>query len=230
MACKGSGVQIPSAPPQVNGPLRRRPPANPAARAADTQQPPVRARDGRPGPGQLRRPGAFALQAPAMLLFGAVALGVVRHPDLGATRWPRAWLVTPSGMRPTGGPTGSWRARSPNGAASSTRRAGWPSCSGLTCGYHNRVGRLQRGSDAPPVARGSWMLAWPAVILGASYLFRWTPAQHPTAAMPRLSWRSGWPETRSAGRVAPAARGTPPEPLKNHATDVDSGARRSYRG
>jgi hypothetical protein len=30
MACKGSGVQIPSAPPQVNGPLRRRPPRIPA--------------------------------------------------------------------------------------------------------------------------------------------------------------------------------------------------------
>jgi hypothetical protein len=29
MACKGSGVQIPSAPPQVRGPLHRRPPANP---------------------------------------------------------------------------------------------------------------------------------------------------------------------------------------------------------
>ena len=38
MACKGSGVQIPSAPPQVNGPLRRRPPANPRARAANRQQ------------------------------------------------------------------------------------------------------------------------------------------------------------------------------------------------
>ena len=36
MACKGSGVQIPSAPPQVRGPLRRRPPANPGPRAADT--------------------------------------------------------------------------------------------------------------------------------------------------------------------------------------------------
>ena len=38
MACKGSGVQIPSAPPQVSGPLRRRPPANRGARAADRQQ------------------------------------------------------------------------------------------------------------------------------------------------------------------------------------------------
>jgi hypothetical protein len=40
MACKGSGVQIPSAPPQVSGPLRRRPLANPGPRAADTQQRP----------------------------------------------------------------------------------------------------------------------------------------------------------------------------------------------
>src|SRR4029453_5146491 len=37
MACEGSGVQIPSAPPQINGPLRRRPPANPGARAATSQ-------------------------------------------------------------------------------------------------------------------------------------------------------------------------------------------------
>jgi riboflavin biosynthesis pyrimidine reductase len=36
MACKGSAVQIPSAPPQVSGPLRPRPPANPGPRAADT--------------------------------------------------------------------------------------------------------------------------------------------------------------------------------------------------
>jgi hypothetical protein len=49
MACKGSGVQIPSAPPQVRGPLRRRPPPNPLARAADTQQPPVRGRCAHPG-------------------------------------------------------------------------------------------------------------------------------------------------------------------------------------
>jgi hypothetical protein len=48
MACKGSGVQIRSAPPQVNGPLHRRPPANPGLRAADTQRPPVR---GSPDPG-----------------------------------------------------------------------------------------------------------------------------------------------------------------------------------
>jgi hypothetical protein len=48
MACKGSGVQIPSAPPQVRGPLRPRPPANPGARAADTQQPPVRGQSARP--------------------------------------------------------------------------------------------------------------------------------------------------------------------------------------
>jgi hypothetical protein len=38
MACKGSGVQIPSAPPQVSGPLRRRPPANRPPRAANWQQ------------------------------------------------------------------------------------------------------------------------------------------------------------------------------------------------
>jgi hypothetical protein len=46
---QGSGVQIPSAPLQVSGPLRRRPPANPGPRAADAQQPPVRGRCGRPG-------------------------------------------------------------------------------------------------------------------------------------------------------------------------------------
>ena len=38
MACKGSGVQIPSAPPQVRGPRRRRPPANRPHRAANRQQ------------------------------------------------------------------------------------------------------------------------------------------------------------------------------------------------
>src|SRR4029453_947489 len=38
MACKGSGVQIPSAPPQVSGPLRPRPSANRPPRAADRQQ------------------------------------------------------------------------------------------------------------------------------------------------------------------------------------------------
>jgi hypothetical protein len=38
MACKGSGVQIPSAPPQVNGPLRGRPPPNRPPRAANRQQ------------------------------------------------------------------------------------------------------------------------------------------------------------------------------------------------
>jgi hypothetical protein len=38
MACKGSGVQIPSAPPQVKGPLRRRPPPNRPPRAANRQQ------------------------------------------------------------------------------------------------------------------------------------------------------------------------------------------------
>jgi hypothetical protein len=43
MACKGSGVQIPSAPPQVNGPLRRRPPANRPPQAANRQQPALKA-------------------------------------------------------------------------------------------------------------------------------------------------------------------------------------------
>jgi hypothetical protein len=38
MACKGSGVQIPSAPPQVNGPLRRGPTADRPPRAANQQQ------------------------------------------------------------------------------------------------------------------------------------------------------------------------------------------------
>jgi hypothetical protein len=38
MACKGSGVQIPSAPPQVNGPIRLRPPRNRSPRAANRQQ------------------------------------------------------------------------------------------------------------------------------------------------------------------------------------------------
>ncbi|WP_089212231.1 hypothetical protein [Streptosporangium subroseum] len=34
--------------------------------------------------GQLRRPGAFALQSPAMFVFGAIALGALHvHPDLG---------------------------------------------------------------------------------------------------------------------------------------------------
>jgi hypothetical protein len=46
---QGSGVQIPSPPLQVSGPLRRRPPANPGPRAVDAQQPPVRGRCGRPG-------------------------------------------------------------------------------------------------------------------------------------------------------------------------------------
>ena len=44
MACKGSGVQIPSAPPQVSGPLRRRPPTNRSRRAADRQQSVLRGR------------------------------------------------------------------------------------------------------------------------------------------------------------------------------------------
>jgi len=39
MACKGSGVQIPSAPPQVRRPLRRRPSLDRPPRAADRQQP-----------------------------------------------------------------------------------------------------------------------------------------------------------------------------------------------
>jgi hypothetical protein len=38
MACKRSGVQIPSAPPQVRGPIRPRPPRNLPPRAADRQQ------------------------------------------------------------------------------------------------------------------------------------------------------------------------------------------------
>jgi hypothetical protein len=38
MACKGSGVQIPSAPPQVNGPVRPRPPTIRPPRAANRQQ------------------------------------------------------------------------------------------------------------------------------------------------------------------------------------------------
>jgi hypothetical protein len=38
MACKRSGVQIPSAPPQVNGPIRLRPPSIRRTRAADWQQ------------------------------------------------------------------------------------------------------------------------------------------------------------------------------------------------
>jgi hypothetical protein len=44
MACKESGVQIPSAPPQVNGPSRRRPPGNRPPRAANRQQSPLRGR------------------------------------------------------------------------------------------------------------------------------------------------------------------------------------------
>jgi hypothetical protein len=44
MACKGSGVQIPSAPPQVRRPLHRRPPANRPPRAANRQQSPLRGR------------------------------------------------------------------------------------------------------------------------------------------------------------------------------------------
>jgi hypothetical protein len=42
MACKGSGVQIPSAPPQVNGLIRPRPSPNRPPRAADRQQLPLR--------------------------------------------------------------------------------------------------------------------------------------------------------------------------------------------
>jgi hypothetical protein len=42
MACKRSGVQIPSAPPQLSGPPHHRLPANSGARAADTQQPALR--------------------------------------------------------------------------------------------------------------------------------------------------------------------------------------------
>jgi hypothetical protein len=38
MACKRSGVQIPSAPPQLNGPNRPRPPPSRRPRAADRQQ------------------------------------------------------------------------------------------------------------------------------------------------------------------------------------------------
>jgi hypothetical protein len=38
MACKGSGVQIPSAPPQVRGPIRAQPPPYPRPWAADWQQ------------------------------------------------------------------------------------------------------------------------------------------------------------------------------------------------
>jgi hypothetical protein len=42
MACKGSGVQIPSAPPQVNGPIRPRPYPDRPPEAADRQQSPSR--------------------------------------------------------------------------------------------------------------------------------------------------------------------------------------------
>ena len=48
MACKGSGVQIPSAPPQVRGPPRARPPMNRPPRAANRQQSALQGRSGRP--------------------------------------------------------------------------------------------------------------------------------------------------------------------------------------
>jgi hypothetical protein len=48
MACKGSGVQIPSAPPQVRGPVRLRPLLNRPPRAADGQQSVLPGRSGRP--------------------------------------------------------------------------------------------------------------------------------------------------------------------------------------
>jgi hypothetical protein len=48
MACKGSGVQIPSAPPQVRGPIRPRPSPDRPARAADRQQPRSRRTDPSP--------------------------------------------------------------------------------------------------------------------------------------------------------------------------------------
>jgi hypothetical protein len=89
MACKGSGVQIPSAPPQVRGPLRPRPPANPGARAAGAQQPPVRGQCGRPrrrSPGPPSsgsspgRPAHRAAAGGAVAATARVAHKLVDHP------------------------------------------------------------------------------------------------------------------------------------------------------
>jgi hypothetical protein len=48
MACKRSGVQIPSAPPQLRGPIRPRLAPNRPPRAAKRQQPVLPGRSGRP--------------------------------------------------------------------------------------------------------------------------------------------------------------------------------------
>jgi len=56
MACKGSGVQIPSAPPQVRGPLRRRPPPDRSPRAANRQQSALKGRSSVRHAGRLSAP------------------------------------------------------------------------------------------------------------------------------------------------------------------------------
>jgi hypothetical protein len=92
MACKGSGVQIPSAPPQVRGSLRRRPPANPGARAADTQQPLVRGRCARPwrrSPRHHRR-GRLPMTRP----MGLPPAPRSRRPPV----WPISSSITREGM------------------------------------------------------------------------------------------------------------------------------------
>jgi hypothetical protein len=61
MACKGSGVQIPSAPPQVRGPIRPRPSPDRPPRAANRQQPP------------LRRPVRRPPEGPPAVLAGVVS-------------------------------------------------------------------------------------------------------------------------------------------------------------
>ena len=74
MACKGSGVQIPSAPPQVRGPLRLRPLLIRPPRAADGQQSVLPGRSGRP-----TRLGAVAVVARVARGLPAAGGWVVSH-------------------------------------------------------------------------------------------------------------------------------------------------------
>jgi hypothetical protein len=109
MACKGSGVQIPSAPPQVRGPVRPRPSPNRPPRAADRQQ------SGSASPGPTAQSGsdttALARTSPyrALPQRGTTAsLGSTMRPSVVRPRPPAAIMITCC-KPPWPGSTGSSR-------------------------------------------------------------------------------------------------------------------------
>jgi hypothetical protein len=67
MACKGSGVQIPSAPPQVRGRVPPRPPSNLGPQAANRQQAGVVAGERRHHEVRARRGGIMLAQIPSIV-------------------------------------------------------------------------------------------------------------------------------------------------------------------